>query len=1169
MVQFSKLKLTGFKSFSQTTEIDILDGITGVIGPNGCGKSNLVESIRWIMGENSAKNMRGGAMDDVIFSGTGKRPPHNFAQVTLTVDNRSKTAPKNFNDDETIEISRRIERGMGSDYRINGKLVRASDVKLFFADTATGSHSPAIVSQGRVSDLIHSKPTDRRMVLEEAAAISGLHSRRKEAEQRLRASEKNLLRLDDIVANKEQVYASLKKQARQAIRYRKLSDTIRRLEATMTLAEWQKNIQEFDITHENIKKTNDALNIAKQHLFEIQKERENIQSTQKLARKKLEERLNNKRDLDLEKSKIDEKLSQIDERKHFLLQQKEQISNDLEHEKGVFAASDKNLNALYAEKSELEKEINVFDETFNEILEKRDTAKTAYDDAYNALTQRKSNFIAQKTQRDYLEKQKLSLKHNQEYYQTQRAELQKELEHQKENLAQKTDHEKTLRHAISSQEEFLQNQQAKREKLQTQHETLNENHKKQESALNQKKQDLTQLKTEFNALNALIDNNANTKKFKTVLQDISVQSGYETALSVALGKGLQAGLDQDAPYFWSLHKENKTQFNLPEGSVSLIKYVEAPKNLHTALSQIGVVEDQNKGKLLAKNLKSGQSIVTKEGYAWRWDGLTITPEASDLLNTKTEQENLKQRNRLKILEKAITKAEKALSQQQENYNETEINKNQSEQNITQIRTEIEESYDVLNQKRQALTKYLQETAQKESAIKTITDQIEHILEKQKNDQKNLDQICDDLSKLLIPEKEEDALSKLEEEVNQLQRNFQENQERYADSKNAILRAKNRHKAVEEEIIESKKRKENASERVKILETRYQENQTKLSDIEKAPEELNKKLQDIVLKLQEEEKSLSAVEQEFEDYDQNLTKIIRNVEKQQEVLSSLREKMARLETQYQNIQQTIEQIKNRSQQQFKLDPDHLSERFDIELNQQTEKIDDIRNQFERYRNERERIGAVNLRAEEESHILSKEIEEIKIERQDVFSAIEELRQAINKLNQDARKKMLVAFEEINKNFQSIFKRLFNGGEAHLELVDAHDPLNTGLEIYASPPGKRMQNLSLLSGGEQGLTAIALIFAMFLTTPAPICILDEIDAPLDDSNVERICDLLNDFSNDPNNKTRFLVITHNPITMARVDRLYGVTMAEKGISKLISVDLAKQSGAQPENQQLELS
>ena len=344
----------------------------------------------------------------------------------------------------------------------------------------------------------------------------------------------------------------------------------------------------------------------------------------------------------------------------------------------------------------------------------------------------------------------------------------------------------------------------------------------------------------------------------------------------------------------------------------------------------------------------------------------------------------------------------------------------------------------------------------------------------------------------------------------------------------------------------------------------------LESLLKAPEELENLLKETVAKLDAQQEHVEKVEATFNELDQKLNTLNRTIEEAQENLSTMREAMARDETRFQADEQASAQLGIRCQQQFSLEPAELAEKFEINPDDEQDSLDTMRTKFERYRNERERIGAVNLRAEEESQTLSKEIELITTERQDVMDAIEELRQAIAKLNRDARKKMIAAFEEVNANFQSIFKRLFVGGEAHLELIDAEDPLNAGLEIYASPPGKRMQNLTLLSGGEQSLTAIALIFAMFLSSPSPICILDEIDAPLDDANVERICDLLKDFSEDPNNTTRFLVITHNPITMANVDRLYGVTMAEKGISKLVSVDLDKQKQEILEDaEQLELA
>ncbi len=1167
MVQFSKLKLTGFKSFSDSTEIDILDGLTGVIGPNGCGKSNLVESLRWIMGENSPKNMRGGAMDDVIFAGTGRRPPRNFAEVILTLDNSDRKAPDNFNNDDTLEISRRIERGMGSDYRINGKLVRAADVKLFFADTATGAHSPAIVSQGRVADLISAKPTDRRMVLEEAAAISGLHSRRKEAEQRLRAGEKNLIRLDDVMGEKETLYASLKKQARQAVRYRKLSDTIRRVEARMILVEWRYLNSEAEAAKTRMVTTNQRLNAVKQKLFELQKQRETTQETQKEARTEFDTALNTKRSLELEKDKTQDKLYQLDEKRRTIAQQQEQASHDIKHEQATLSQAQEKLAKIYIEKAELEETIANFDTIFTQTLDIRDNAKQKFDDANNTLSQRKSAFAAQQTQREYLNKQITALTSSSETLDHQLSQLQTLLLTEKKKSGA-NDEEKHLRQSVSKHEESLATLQKTVSDQQAALEMVTE---KQKTAYAELETIIAQYNTvmaEHDALEALLAQDFAQYDFKSIIDDISVKPGFEISLGIALGSDLQAGLTTSDPVYWQTRSGVK-KASLPKNVVCLLESVSAPKALHLALSQVGVVDNQTHGNALAKDLQPGQILVSKDGYAWRWDGLTITPSASSIRQTKTAEEIFKQKNRLEKLKKLLADVQEKRARAQADYDTYRSEKEALENQVNQSREAIDQTYQALNEKRALVTDFIQASVENQSTIKALEDQITHLHQRQESEKEQLNQVKQDLNSLSNSNQDQIDINTLETALVRIETDYQTAQENYLALKNNRERSTQRLATIDRDIDEWQTRQQKAKERLTILNDRQAINLKALTDLQNAPDDLTNMLRDIDAKLATQAEHLEAAENNFNRLDETLNTLTHKIEQEQEALSNAREALARDETCYQADQQAKEHLSIRCQQQFTLAPEELAEKFDINLEEETDPLETLRAKFERYRNERERIGAVNLRAEEEAQTLSKEIEEITNERQDVMAAINELRQAISKLNRDARKKMLAAFEEVNKHFQSIFKRLFNGGEAHLELIDAEDPLNAGLEIFASPPGKRMQNLSLLSGGEQSLTAIALIFAMFLTTPSPICILDEIDAPLDDANVERICTLLNDFSNDPKIDTRFLIITHNPITMAHVDRLYGVTMAEKGISKLISVDLNKQKQEEEKQEQFELA
>ncbi len=808
-MQFKKLEINGFKSFSEKTTFLIQNGLTGIVGPNGCGKSNIVESLRWCMGENSAKSMRGSGMEDVIFSGTSNKPSKNISEVALLLDNKNKDGPSQYNDFDEIGIRRKIEKDKGSKYFINDKEVRARDVQTFFADLSTGAHSPSLISQGRIGQLVTAKPIERRSVLEEAAGISGIHARRQEAETRLNAAENNLKRADELKRQQQKQLDNLKKQAEEATRYKEISKDIKKIESGL-------------------------------YYLKI-------------------------REIEKDKKQINEKLSELDD-------EVSAINIDLNHNNSLLEEENKKLAPLRDKKMESAAKLQKLNLDMTSLEEEEARVKSL-----QIKLEKSIKIIDSDSERErsiFLD-----------------AELnEKRISKEKEELL-KTENELIEVESISSKE------------------------------LNVSKTNLNNLQTELDAL----------------------------------------------------------------------------------LNRIEVYIDQEKK-----------------------------------LTKKIFQE-------LKKLVKKITSS-------QEEYAE-KYGKNKSIQS---------------------------DSIKRKERIKNIDIELENWRNLKSNSEKMTSELNERKDKIKI-------------ELNENKKN----PERIATSKGQNL----------QNLENTKKRNE--------------EIEIELTEAESKHNLINENLKEVQLKL-----------------------------------SDLKEKKARNEA-------TIEGIENRKKDLLYSVKNELNIENEISLLAQSDlsnlssedlpSIDEQSLKVEKVKKQRESLGSVNLRADEETKKYETEIKKMEDDRADLYSAIVKLKASIEELNQKGREKLLEAFTKVNRKFNEVYTKLFNGGTAKIELVDSDDPLEAGLEMFVSPPGKRLQSITLLSGGEQALTALSLIFAVFLVNPSPICVLDEVDAPLDDANVTRFCGLLDELTKIT--KTKFIIITHHALTMSRMHRLYGVTMAEQGVSQLVSVDLQK--------------
>ena len=851
-MEFKKIQLLGFKSFAERTNFLIEKGLTGIVGPNGCGKSNIVESLKWCMGETSAKSMRGSGMEDVIFSGTSNKPSKNIAEVSINLFNINNEGPHHYKDLEEIEVRRKIEKDKGSKFYINDKEVRAKDAQMFFADLSTGAHSPSIISQGRIGGLVTAKPADRRAILEEAAGIAGLHVRRHEAELRLSAAENNLKRADELRKQQERQLSNLQKQAEEATKYKIISEEIKKIEAGLYFLRLKDIDEEIKIENEINKEADNEVKNFGDKLGDLENKINTATEKVTPIREKNIENLSKIQRLNLEIKSIDEENERINVEITNIKNSLNTIEEDIDREKSIVIDANSNEKRLKEEK--------------NELIE--------IDSKYYE-TEKKSN--------EDLDNSKNELKNEQE----------------------KVDE---ILNALSSE------------------------------SMKKNLQILNDLKSELDKLKELIKNN-NLEEAFNLLENCKINLSF-------LIQNIK--LDEDNDKILKVGKKNE----------------------------------------LIKNLQ--------EEYADFYSK-----------NQSIKKESIKRSERIKTIEKEIDSWKKLLINSEKMVVQLTDRKNKLISNLNNLEKQPQSQAEKKGQLTENLRISQNEKVENEKFIEELDSQIDHL----RIDMNN----------------------------------------------------------TKESSIEIRERKASSGATI---------------------EGLNKRRSDLLDRVQEE---LALNENNLLEFS--------NLEKEDEF------------------------------------PDAVS---------QEELLD-------KKKRDREKLGSVNLKADEETSKYENEIKKMEQDRQDLVTAIIKLKEGIAELNQKGREKLLEAFEKVNRKFNEVYTKLFNGGSAKLELVDSDDPLDAGLEMLVSPPGKRLQSITLLSGGEQALTALSLIFAVFLTNPAPICVLDEVDAPLDDANVTRFCNLLDELTKITS--TKFVIVTHHALTMSKMDRLYGVTMPEKGISQLVAVDLQK--------------
>ncbi|MEM9206973.1 MAG: AAA family ATPase [Pseudomonadota bacterium] len=1142
-MRLTRLKLTGFKSFVDATDLLIEPGLTGVVGPNGCGKSNLVEALRWVMGESSYKSLRGTAMDDVIFSGSGSRPSRNIAEVILTVDNTDRTAPAVFNDFEQLEISRRIERENGSTYRVNGKEVRARDVALLFADASTGARSSALVRQGQIGELISAKPQARRRVIEDAAGISGLHSRRHEAELRLRAAETNLERLDDVMGQITSQLDNLKRQARHAAKFKALSADIRRLEAQAAYLQFVAARSEVETTEKE-----------RDELVRLVAERTTALSAANKDNAVAASQLPSLRDAEAEaaarlvaliaaRDGLDAQRQQIEARTRELSSTIEQITEDIRREQALDKETTPIIERLDAEAEKL----NAQNENSSEALE---TAENQKREAHQALTEAEAvlsdrlNAAAERRAEEAqiaramaeADKRLAGLK-------AQQASSAKEIEAHKntsemaDRVAQLAKEAEALRRTLHDAEGQLSDRETATKEARARLSNARD-------AVKEAEKSLAALNAEASALERMLvhdDSHASS----ALIDEITASPGYETALGAALGDDLTHTTDDSAPMFWTDPGNGADDPPLPQGATPLFDVVQAPALLTRCLKQIGVVEDAQPDGIRSE-LKPGQTLVSRDGALWRWDGLTVRADAP----TQAAQ-RLAQRNRLTELRGAVAAAAPDLQRMRDDAETAKRAETEAETSFSDLRRHLSEPRSALQKSEQAhrdAERELERIESRQSALKEAVAQLDNRIAEAETERADAEARK---SNSAASGDFEEALKTARETVDGARSALTTAQAK-ADGLDREKKLRlDRLRAVSEERAAWVRRAASASDQIRRLSDRRALAEEEREGLDGKPaqiEEKKRSLSSDLEKAETERKKAADRLAEMETQQRDFDKIERAA---QSSLSEAREKLASTEARALAAKAKLDEITSSIRANHEVAPNRLLSSQGVD----EEKIPDlatVERDLERRKIDRERLGGVNLRAEEEAAEIEEQRDTMIAEREDLEQAIRRLRTAINNLNREGRERLLAAFDRVNTHFKRLFSTLFGGGTGELKLVESDDPLDAGLEIIARPPGKKPQTLTLLSGGEQALTATALIFAVFLSNPSPICVLDEVDAPLDDANVGRYCALLEDIVSQTD--TRFLVITHNPITMARVDRLFGVTMAERGVSQLVSVDLA---------------
>jgi len=1143
-MKINRLRLLGFKSFVEPTELLIEPGLTGVVGPNGCGKSNLLEALRWVMGETSHKSMRAAAMDDVIFSGTNGRPARNSAEVTIFLDNTERRAPAEFNDNDHIEITRRIEREAGSAYRINGREARARDVKILFEDAATGARSPALVRQGQIGEIVNAKPEQRRRILEDAAGIAGLHSRRHEAELRLKATESNLARLSDVLGQLGSQVESLKRQARAARRYKEISDEIRRQEALLMHLSWTDAQAHVDGEETHLRDALVTLAAATEAESQALTEEGRLAERMDPLREEEGKRAAILGRLRIEQENFEREAQRAAERERELRARAEQLASDTAREEALVGEARQILSDLAAE-------IDKLSAAESEAAATEHGARARHDEAQEALRAAEAKLAELTTKVAEHRARKQSAEAGLAERKGVVGKLVRqlgELDAQAREIAARAPDAHKLQQ-ISEAGQQLADQIAK---VETQALAAEDNARALVAGAETARGDsekarlrLASLRTERETLVKLLLGGRQTQ-YPPILDRLRVATGYEAALGAALGDDLEAPAAEEAAVHWRHVEVPRADPALPSGVELLAAHVEAPPELDRRLRQTGIVGSREQGHKLQSSLKPGQRLVSRAGDLWRWDGFTAAAEG-----VTPAAQRLAERNRLSSLELEEAEARTAAASTAETEREAAEALTAARAEEQRLRKLGREAQAMLAKTRDSLTAIERAARDTESKLAAVSGARARAEEEQKVAQQALAEAEAAVAALAAAEDLEPALASARSEAETRRHAVAEARAALSDIERERRARSDRNAAIAVERERWTTRSTGAEQQIETLKARLSETRGELESLADVPAMMEEKRGKLMSALSDAERERKVAADALAEADTALRAGVQTLRAAQGAVAEAREGRARTEARLEAARTRRQDVSRQIRETLGIAPEDCLAMAGVEPGAPLPPLNDVERKLSNLKTDRERLGGVNLAADEELQQLSIQAAGLETEKADIESAIAKLRGAIGQLNREAHKRLQEAFEAVNAHFGRLFATLFGGGEARLEMIEGEDPLEGGLEIIAKPPGKKPATLSLLSGGEQSLTAMSLIFAVFLTNPSPICVLDEVDAPLDDANVDRFCRLLESMAADT--ATRFLVITHHPMTMSRMSRLFGVTMAEKGISQLVSVDL----------------
>jgi len=1131
-MQIRKLKLSGFKSFVEPAELRIEPGLTGIVGPNGCGKSNLLEAIRWVMGENSPKSMRSGGMDDVIFAGTAQRPPRDFAEVVLhAADDKG----------EELEVTRRIERGAGSAYRVNGRDVRARDVALVFADAATGAHSPALVSQGKIASVISAKPAERRMMLEEAAGIAGLHVRRRDAEGKLRQTEANLARLEDLMAGLDGQISSLRRQAKQAERYKKLSEEIRQAEGRLLYARWRDAAASADAAREAAKQADGKVSLAQAMAGEAQKAQHEAAGKLTEARDELADRRDDAGAHGHRMAALTSQLEAAEERLADLDRQQARLEEDRGEADRLTRDAAEALKRLEKELESAGRLLIQDEERRPAIAAKLEQAEAAARAAELALAKATADHAGVEAEWRVAEAEVSQA----------RARLDRldgearRQEDARAALSQAGDPDKAAAEAKTAADTAAARVAELRgsfEKQQAQKEQLSQAREEAASAFAAARAELAGIEREWSALQrdreARAKQAANKSGLPAALDKVRAAPGYERALAAVLGRDARSPIGKPEAgaegRYW-------TGANAPAPvKDSLAAHLgDCPPELAARLALVHVANEDD-----GRALGPGEWLVTKDGRLRRWDGFVARGEgAAEAARLEAENRFAELEAELPARRSAAAEAEAAQSAAQEAHSTLQRTLIAAEREVAQAADAERVALRALDQAEAARERLANRLSELDAAKADLAEQ-------RAQAEKELKAAEARRTTLPDPESGRARLTAAQASHEAGRTALQAATADLAAHDQALAVARERKSARAADMRGWEARAGDAARRLSEMALRAEQIAEERAVVAAKPASLMREIEQgdavrerLGRELAEAEAALAQASQAADTAGVRLNEA-------NEALAEAREARAGSAARAENEEQRREEMARISGERFECPPGMLAGKLGFDEDK-VEGSNEEALALEQRQAARERIGPVNLVAADELERLEAEHGASAAEQAELAEAVHRLRGSIGNLNREGRERLRAAFEAVDKHFQHLFTRLFEGGAAHLALVDSDDPLEAGLEIYAQPPGKRLQSLSLLSGGEQALTAVALIFALFLTNPAPICVLDEVDAPLDDANIERFCDLLDAMNAETD--TRFMIVTHNAVTMSRLHRLFGVTMVEKGVSRLVSVDL----------------